>query len=173
MTCRELSLKLAGFTMAVQKLDGTTCTSFHRTVGTGNVWVLFLRKLKYLSIAMTAAQDRKEHVPLAPTPSAFRQLPVSGSLTPRISKGHLKKQVGFGTASFAGQEQDRACHPVGTQQGGSLQSTFLGFWESTALIRPAPHSGDLHGEENSAHGCASAARCYRDSSGQWGWCPFD
>lgn len=99
--------------------------------------------------------------------------PFASSLTPRISKGHLKKKVGFGTASFAGREQDRACHPVSTQQGGSLQSTFLGFWESTALIRPAPHWGDLHREENSAHGCASAVRCYRDSSGQWGWCPFD
>lgn len=76
---------------------------------------------------MTAAQDRKEHAPPAPTPSAFSQLPFSGLLTLRISKGRLKKRVKFVTASFAGREQDRACHPIGTQQGGCLQTTFLRF----------------------------------------------
>lgn len=143
LTCRELSLKLAYFMVPAQQLGGVT----HRLISQGcmtgeGLGFAFLKTMKEANLLwehqIFAHHEsccwswKRIHSHWALTinlvrnkQQRFSRLHFSGSLTPSISNGHLKKkQFRVVIASFEGRVRDRACQCVHMQRGGSLPNIF-------------------------------------------------
>lgn len=106
MTCREVSLKLADFMVSAQQLGGVTHHLISQGCRTGDgLGFVFLKTMKEANL-LWARQIFEHHESCCLTwkrvhsltinlvrnkQQSFSQLHFSGSLTPCISKGHLKK----------------------------------------------------------------------------------